>query len=196
MPPRIAPTKLSNWPWVVVRIDCVLCSRRGCYRLARLAARYGPEQSTDGLLRDLCQNCPWFTERPRKYEPRCGARFTDLDYALPPPHNPDEPIYRQRQPGREDVPKPKSVDCFPASYQGGAPSLANWPGPEIVLTCQTCERREVFVVAELCLRLGSDTLMTNVRVALSADCPRRLAKSMHDQCGALLVRVRNGTPGE
>ena len=74
MPPRIAPTKLSNWPWVVVRVDCVLCSRKGCYRLARLAARYGPEQSIDGLLRDLCQDCLWFNERPRKYEPRCGAR--------------------------------------------------------------------------------------------------------------------------
>ena len=186
MPPRIAPTKLSNWPWVVVRVDCVLCSRKGCYRLARLAARYGPEQSTDGLLRDLCQDCPWFTERPRKYEPRCGARFTDLDHALPPPHHPDEPMCRQRQPGREDVPKPKSVDRFPATYQSGAPSLANWSGPEIVLTCETCGRREVFVVAELRLCLGSDMLLTNVRVALSADCPRRLAASVYDQCGALL----------
>ena len=68
----------------------------------------------------------------------------------------------------------------------GAPSLANWSGSEIVLTCDTCGRREVFVVAELRLRLGSDMLMTNVRVALSADCPRRLAASVYDQCGALL----------
>ena len=43
------------------------------------------------------------------------------------------------------------------------------------------------------MRLGSRTLMTNVRLALSSDCPRRLAKSMHDQCGALLVRVRSET---
>ena len=134
MPPRIAPTKLSNWPWVVVRLDCVLCSRKGCYRLARLAARYGPEQSIDGLLRDLCQDCLWFNERPRKYEPRCGARFTDLDH-LPPPNHPDEPIYRQRQPAREDVPKPKHVDRTPATYQGGAPTLSDWPFREIELVC-------------------------------------------------------------
>ena len=39
------PTKLSNYTWVVVRFDCTLCDRWGRYSLARLAARYGPEQA-------------------------------------------------------------------------------------------------------------------------------------------------------
>ena len=107
MPPRFTPRTLAQWPWVVVRVDCVLCTRKGCYRLARLAAKYGPEQSIDGLLRDLAQDCPWFNERPRKYEPRCGARFLDLEHNFPPPDHPEEPIYRQRQPAREDLPKTK-----------------------------------------------------------------------------------------
>lgn len=55
---RVTPRTLAQWPWVVVRLDCVLCTRKGCYRLARLAARYGPEQGMDGLLRDLAQGLP------------------------------------------------------------------------------------------------------------------------------------------
>lgn len=94
MLPRFAPTKLADWPWVVVRVDCALCLRRGCYRLARLAAKYGPEQSIAGLLRDLASECPWYNERPCKYEPRCGARFPDLERNFPPADHPDEPIYR------------------------------------------------------------------------------------------------------
>jgi hypothetical protein len=37
------------YPFVVVRIACRVCARRGSYRLARLAAKFGPEVS----LRDL-----------------------------------------------------------------------------------------------------------------------------------------------
>jgi hypothetical protein len=40
---------LAMYPFVVVRIGCRVCSRRGSYRLARLAAKFGPEIS----LRDL-----------------------------------------------------------------------------------------------------------------------------------------------
>ena len=40
---------LAFYPFVVVRIACRVCSRRGSYRLARLAAKFGPEIS----LRDL-----------------------------------------------------------------------------------------------------------------------------------------------
>ena len=32
---------LAHYPFVVVRIACRVCSRRGSYRLARLAAKYG-----------------------------------------------------------------------------------------------------------------------------------------------------------
>jgi hypothetical protein len=35
--------RLALYPYIVVRMGCRLCSRRGAYRLARLAAKYGPE---------------------------------------------------------------------------------------------------------------------------------------------------------
>lgn len=56
----IAPKTLSQYPWVVVRIECKLCSHRGAYRLARLAARYGPEFPLEGLIEDLANNFPYW----------------------------------------------------------------------------------------------------------------------------------------
>ena len=41
--------RLAIYPYVVVRIRCRVCSRKGAYRLARLAAKFGPEIG----LRDL-----------------------------------------------------------------------------------------------------------------------------------------------
>ena len=41
--------RLAFYPYVVVRIRCRVCSRNGAYRLAWLAAKFGPEIS----LRDL-----------------------------------------------------------------------------------------------------------------------------------------------
>jgi hypothetical protein len=35
--------RLAFYPFVVVRIACRVCSRNGAYRLARLAAKFGPE---------------------------------------------------------------------------------------------------------------------------------------------------------
>ena len=46
--------RLAPYPFVVVRIACRVCSRRGSYRLARLAAKFGPEIS----LRDLTDASP------------------------------------------------------------------------------------------------------------------------------------------
>jgi hypothetical protein len=43
--------RLAFYPFVVVRIACRVCTRSGSYRLARLAAKYGPEIS----LRDLTE---------------------------------------------------------------------------------------------------------------------------------------------
>ena len=42
---------LALYPFVVVRIACRICSRSGAYRLARLAAKYGPEISLRDLFR-------------------------------------------------------------------------------------------------------------------------------------------------
>ena len=34
---------LAHYPFVVVCIRCRMCARKGSYRLARIAAKYGPE---------------------------------------------------------------------------------------------------------------------------------------------------------
>src|SRR5580692_8446390 len=50
--PHASPNReecLAHYPFVIVRIACRVCARRGPYRLARLAAKFGPEIS----LRDL-----------------------------------------------------------------------------------------------------------------------------------------------
>jgi hypothetical protein len=43
---------LAHYPFVVVRIRCRVCARKGSYRLARIAAKYGPEISLRDLLAD------------------------------------------------------------------------------------------------------------------------------------------------
>lgn len=86
--------------------------------------------------------------------------------------HPDEPIYWQRQPARAGVPKAKSANCFPATYTDGATLLANWPRPEVILTCETCKRCETCSVTDLRQRFGLDMLVTNLRVELSAERPR------------------------
>jgi hypothetical protein len=34
---------LAHYPFVIVRIRCRVCARKASYRLARIAAKYGPE---------------------------------------------------------------------------------------------------------------------------------------------------------
>ena len=82
--------RLSEYPWVVVNIDCKLCPRRGRYRLARLAARLGPEIELEQVLEAVAGDCKWMRPeaRVRKYEARCGIRFPDLDLRQPPPDIP------------------------------------------------------------------------------------------------------------
>src|SRR6516225_5400179 len=61
---------LARYPFVVVRIACRVCSRRGSYRLTRLAAKYGPEIS----LRE-------FTEKMQMSP--CAPRVFRLQIHLP-----------------------------------------------------------------------------------------------------------------
>jgi hypothetical protein len=86
------PDRLSSYPYVVVRIGCSLCGRNGAYRLARLAAKYGPEIKLVDLVGKLALDCPWRREKGRrplgKYDPKCGARLVDLEG---PPRPPDLP---------------------------------------------------------------------------------------------------------
>ena len=201
------PTKLSNYPWITVRFDCVFCTRRGRYSLARLAARYGPEQDLDGLLRELAHDCPWWNERARKYEPRCGARLVDLTHNLPPRDVPPaviaaeqrraakglmhgrdpwpadiqpEPVHRQRQPAREDLP-PRARSLTQRDETEGWPMLSDLPvGRPVVVTCSRCDRREVHDRDAL-LSQG-DVRLVEIRNLLVADCPRRRAMPETDRC--------------
>ena len=190
----IRPRKLVDYPWVVVRLDCVLCTRRGRYRLARLAARYGPEQSLDGLLRDLAQDCPWYNERPRKYEPRCGARFVDLERNLPPTDHPDEPIYRQRGPDRESLPKRPRPPDMPSARLNLPPTLSGWPADEVGYRCRRCPRTERFGKAVMLATFG-DLPLTQLRETMAKGCPRWGNTQIYELCGAMFILPwdRNGT---
>ncbi|MDX6806280.1 hypothetical protein SCD90_09400 [Terrihabitans sp. PJ23] len=65
-----------------VRITCVLCPRRGVYRLVRLAVRFGADARLVDVLHEIAKDCPYerkpWQRPPRKYEARCGARFQDI----------------------------------------------------------------------------------------------------------------------
>ncbi|WP_237481311.1 hypothetical protein [Lichenibacterium dinghuense] len=60
--------RLVEYPAVLVNVTCGLCPRRGRYRLARLAERFGATAPLDDVLRAIVGGCG----------PRCGARFEDL----------------------------------------------------------------------------------------------------------------------
>jgi hypothetical protein len=82
--------RLSYFPWVIVRVDCPLCPhRRGLYRLARLAEKFGADIQLCDLLDRIALDCPrkslpW--ERPAgQYDPHCKAQFTDLEATSRPP---------------------------------------------------------------------------------------------------------------
>ena len=84
-------SRLSAYPWVVVRLSCRLCRRNGSYRLARLAAAHSAEITLDDLLARLTADCALRPDpadrlrKPRKLEAVCGAYFVDLDNPSPPP---------------------------------------------------------------------------------------------------------------
>jgi hypothetical protein len=84
--------RLSDFPYVIVRVGCDLCSRKGEYRLARLAAKYGSEISLNDLIDLIAHDCPW-RRHPKdrqagKYDPTCGAFFLDLSHPTRPPDLP------------------------------------------------------------------------------------------------------------
>jgi hypothetical protein len=56
---------LAHYPFVVVRIACRVCSRRGSYRLARVAAKFGPEISLRDLTDRFSYDCLWRAEASR-----------------------------------------------------------------------------------------------------------------------------------
>ncbi|TDR93513.1 hypothetical protein [Enterovirga rhinocerotis] len=79
----VLPRTLAESPYVTVRIACMDCRRQGSYRLARLAARFGPDVNLELLLYRITRSCPWQVPpltRRRKYARR------DLEGLLSPPH--------------------------------------------------------------------------------------------------------------
>jgi hypothetical protein len=175
MPPPV-PRTLADYPWVEVNVSSKLCARRGQYRLARLAARYGPDQTLDGLLADLAHGCPYWRSKPRQYEVRCGARFEDLDRLRPADVAPDNlrdaangnAPPRKRPPARESSEAHRSTGRdgkgpgagrYPA---GQGRTLSTWEGDMLTIACDKCGRRDAYVVRDL-LAAEGDVRLTDLR---------------------------------
>ncbi len=96
--------RLSDFPWIIVNIDSKLCPRKGRYRLARLAARCGPEAELDAVLEALAIDCGYMQpgDKVRKYVARCWIRFTDLDGRSPRPPDLPPAAMRLRVVGGQD----------------------------------------------------------------------------------------------
>lgn len=88
------PARLSDYPWILVRVSCIYCNRQGSYRLARLAARYGADIPLDQLRRLIAADCPYIDRQQRKYVATCGCHFPDLDSV--PPQPPDLPPFTSK----------------------------------------------------------------------------------------------------
>ena len=77
--------RLALYPFAVVRIGCRQCSRKGAYRLARLAAKFGPEITLRDLTNRFSYDCMWRAEaRSKKGKSTCGVYLPDLEHRLPP----------------------------------------------------------------------------------------------------------------
>ena len=77
--------RLAFYPFVVVRIACRVCSRRGSYRLARLAAKFGPEITLRDLTDRFSYDCLWRAEaRTKAGKSACGVYLPDLANPRPP----------------------------------------------------------------------------------------------------------------
>lgn len=92
------PPLLRDYPYVVVRVRCNLCGRRGSYRLAVLAERYGADCTLDSLLEHLRQvrrvcpyPLPWTVGKRRKMQAVCHIMLPDWwQHVRPPDMLPDQ----------------------------------------------------------------------------------------------------------
>jgi hypothetical protein len=72
-------------PFVVVKIACRVCLRRGSYRLGRLAAKFGPEISLRDLTDRFSYDRLWRAEaRTKKGKSACGIYLPDFEQPRPP----------------------------------------------------------------------------------------------------------------
>ena len=72
------PDKLSNYPFVRVRVQCVRCSRNGDLSLARLAQKLGADTSLWDVMEHLTFDCPRRRRKYGKLYAPCYARLIDL----------------------------------------------------------------------------------------------------------------------
>lgn len=79
------PDKLSNYPFVRVRIRCERCGRAGDLSLARLAERFGADTTMWDVMLALTADCKRRRRRigGRLYAP-CYAQLVDLVNGRPP----------------------------------------------------------------------------------------------------------------
>ena len=176
----MAPERLSGYPAVIVNVSCKLCPRRGRYKLARLAARFGPDALLDDVLAELAGDCRYWHPKPRRYDPRCGARFDDLDRLPPQDVAADGPLHRQRQPAREDIPQPRRVAADEAPTR--MPMLSDWTAPRIAVVCEACRRRDVYETTTIRNATVGDVALDDLRRSLAGRC----ARIKTDACGARL----------
>ncbi len=70
--------RLSDFPWVIIRVDFPLCPhRKGRYRLTRLSGKYGADIQLCDLMDKIAFDCPWKTlpwDRPRTSMTRSARR--------------------------------------------------------------------------------------------------------------------------
>jgi hypothetical protein len=71
---------LAHCPFVVVHIGCRVGNQRGSYRLARLAAKFGPKIGLRDLTDRFSFDCMWRAEaRSKKGKSACGVYLPDLE---------------------------------------------------------------------------------------------------------------------
>jgi hypothetical protein len=87
---------LAHYPFVVIRIRCRVCARKGSYRLARIAAKYGPEITLRDLLDRFSYDCLWRTQsRTKRGRTDVGVYLPDLEHKRPPDLPPGMAAARQ-----------------------------------------------------------------------------------------------------
>jgi hypothetical protein len=82
------PECLTFYPFVVVRLACRVCSRTGSYRLARLAAKLGPEISLRDLTDRFSYDCLWRRRRAASAAGRAAASICRTSSSRRPPDDP------------------------------------------------------------------------------------------------------------
>ncbi len=91
--PPVEP-RLRDFPYIVVRVECNLCGRKGEYKLADLAERYGAKFTLDDFLAAIRKPCgyplPWTIRKRRKMQPVCHIALPDWDRQPRPPDLPPE----------------------------------------------------------------------------------------------------------